>query len=64
VRVLIALLTTIGMLFLYWPICLLARPSDMDMTMREGRVCREKGERVSHQGFGSTLLWISRPGMG
>jgi len=56
VRVLVALLTMIGMSFLSWPICLLARPCDMDMTMREGHVCEKEGERVSHWRFGSTFV--------
>jgi len=56
VRVLVALLTVIGMSFLSRPVCLLARPSDMDMTTGEGHVCREEGDRVSHQGFGSTFV--------
>jgi hypothetical protein len=34
----------------------LARPCDMDMIAGEGRVCREEGEMVSHQGFGSTFV--------
>jgi hypothetical protein len=28
----------------------------MDMTTKEGRVCEKEGERVSHQGFGSTFV--------
>jgi hypothetical protein len=56
VRVLVALLTVIGMLFLSWPVCLLAKPCDMDMRAGEGRVCGEEVERVSHQGFGSTFV--------
>ncbi len=28
----------------------------MDMTMGEGGVCEEEGERVSHRAFGSTFV--------
>ncbi len=28
----------------------------MDMIVREGHVCREEGERVSHRGFGSSFV--------
>jgi len=55
-RVFVALLTVIGMPFLSWPVCLLARPCDMDMTTGEGHVCGEEGERVWHRGFGSTFV--------
>ncbi len=34
----------------------LARPCDMDMTVGEGRVCKEEREKVSHSGFGSTFV--------
>jgi hypothetical protein len=47
-----ALLRVIGMPFLSWPVCLLARPCDMDMTTGEGYVW----ERVSHLRFGSTFV--------
>jgi hypothetical protein len=36
------------MSFLSRHVCLLARPCDMDMTMMEGCVCGEEGEKVSH----------------
>ncbi len=56
VRVLVALLRVIGMPFLSRPVCLLARPCDMDMKAGEGRVWGEEGGRVSHRGFGSTFV--------
>ncbi len=52
----VTLLRVIGMSFLSWPVCLLARPCDMDMIAGEGRVCGEEGERVLHRGFGSTFV--------
>jgi hypothetical protein len=56
VKILVVFLTMIGMSFLFWHVYLLARPCDMDMTTREGRVCGEKRERVSHRGFGSIFV--------
>jgi hypothetical protein len=35
-----------------FPACLFI----MDMTMGEGGVCEEEGERVSHRAFGSTFV--------
>jgi len=64
VRVLVAPLRVIGMLFLSWPVCLLAKPCDMDVTVREGRCAREKGRGFRIKGLDPLLLWISGPSMG
>ncbi len=63
-RVLVALLRVIGMLFLSRPVCLLAEPCDMDVIAREGRCARKKGKGFRIEGLDPRLLWVSGPGMG
>ncbi len=62
-KVLVAVLRVIGMSFLSRPICLLAKPCDMDVTAREGRCAGKKGRGFRIKGLDPLLLWISRLGM-
>jgi hypothetical protein len=52
------------MSFLSRPICLLAKPCDMDVTAREGRCARKKGKGFHIKGLDPLLLWIPGPSMG
>jgi hypothetical protein len=52
------------MSFLSRPVCLLAKPCDMDVTAREGHCAGKKGRGFRIKGLDPLLLWISGPGMG
>jgi hypothetical protein len=54
----------IGMSFLSWLVCLLAKPYDMEVTAREGRCAGKKGRGFRIKGLDPLLLWISGPSMG
>jgi len=64
VRVFVTLLRVIGMSFLSRPVCLLAKPCDMDAIAKEGRCARKKGRGFHIEGLDPLLLWVPRPGMG
>jgi hypothetical protein len=51
-------------MFLSRPVCLLAKPCDMDVIAREGRCAGKKGRGFRIKGLDSLLLWIPGPGMG
>ncbi len=52
------------MLFLSWPVCLLAKPCDMEVTTRESRYVGKKGRGFRIKGLDPLLLWIPGPSMG
>ncbi len=63
-RVFVAPLKVIGMSFLSQPVCLLAKPCDVDVTASEGRCAGKKGRGFRIKGSDPLLLWIPGPGMG
>jgi hypothetical protein len=52
------------MSFLSQPVCLLAKPCDMDVIVREGRCARKKGRGFCIEGLDPLLLGVPGPGMG
>ncbi len=63
-RVLVAPLRVIGMSFLSRPVCLLAKPCDMEVTTKEGCCVGKKGRGFRIKGLDPLLLWIPGPNMG
>jgi hypothetical protein len=52
------------MSFLSRPVCLLVKPCDMDLTVREGHYAGKKGRGFCIKSLDPLLLWILGLGMG